>query len=200
MFYPENHVELYLHCMRDRGRTFVDILLPQARERLQAYNFKQKISEFLHINKDKNILFSAEGLSYLRGADEIKLLKELLQSPFHNVIVLWVHRPIDEVKLSYVRQIERTKGARISHNRESVFYISDDSFLWETEALRKIYSSEFEFHEFDYSSQIIVELLEYMNLPLEDEIIWENKTDNSRVGKILLIIKKMLRKIHRKNQ
>ena len=195
IFYPENHVELYLHCMKNRGLTFVDILLPEARNYLNNYNLKQEVSDFIHRNKNKNIIFSAEGLSYLRYADEVKALKELLQSSFHDVNVLWVNRAVKEAKASYIKQIERTKGASVSSDCDSVFYIAENSFLWEKDKLRAIYNREFNFIEFEYSKKVVGELLRFMGLPIETEVKWENVTYKSREGRFVTRIKQMLKKI-----
>jgi hypothetical protein len=137
---PKNHAELHASAMRkDRSSPFK---LSSKIDFGEAYKNKVKnnVRSFLDETNANKIVFSAEGLSYLRHSDEILYLKHLFEDSEVYIIVYF--REKSSFLHSYGEQFKKTKYT-LSKDVSSFAYVEDDTWLIKYEELISIYGSHF---------------------------------------------------------
>lgn len=136
----DNHVELHTATMReDRQSPFKldhGLVVDTAYRAAMA----ARIQEHIARSPCSRILFSAEGLSYLRHIDEIERLKDLL--PPGDIRIIIYTRDRAGFLASYRREMERhQRPANIG--RDSFAYVADDTWLVDFEQRIAIFATAF---------------------------------------------------------
>lgn len=139
---PDNHVELHLLTERaDRGSVYryqhPDIDTNQLREQTT-----RKLQQFLGNDTFHTYIFSAEGLSYLRFAEEAQALKSLLGHRHPIEIVLYLRQPLDFLA-SYTNQLSKM-GIPSSPQPDAFNYVETDSWLLDYDGLTSLYQQHFQ--------------------------------------------------------
>ena len=137
-----NHVELYLSVLRDgvttlghqRFRFEKDVLRKETRER---------VHRFVNRSIANTLVFSAEGLSFLRAEEELSNLRNLFPP---NVLfrIFLVERNAAEWLASWRKQILSAHGRSVSEDPRSALYVEPDTWLTDFRALKRIYRREFQ--------------------------------------------------------
>jgi len=141
----DNHVELHLAALRyDRdtfrkqfnnaGITFDERFTQQVAERVQ---------HFIRARPEPRILFTSEGLSWLRHDDEIDRLRIILDIGNHEATVIVYLRNKAEFLRSYIHQLYKVQGRGPAREYWSTRYIEPDTWLVDYEALIKLYQKAF---------------------------------------------------------
>jgi hypothetical protein len=140
---PLNHIDLYLATMRYTRDSF-------AKDKLKLHtdeNFTQSVRECVQnfiANSDKNkLIFTTEGLSYLRFPDEIERLRAVVDADNHDVKIICFLRNKKDFIESYKKQILKIKGRSFSENPESCYYVKEDSWLLDYDAMITAYQKGF---------------------------------------------------------
>ena len=140
IYLPENHAELHGAAMRPERRSpFKDFhgITEVADLRRQV---SARVRSFIERNAGRNLIFSAEGLAYLRHQDEIDYLADLF-APKHTTIIVYL-RDKAEFLRSYRNQLLRF-GLPLSADRDSYTYCEHDSWLVDFDALVGAYAHQF---------------------------------------------------------
>lgn len=121
-----NHVELHAAAMReDRSSPFKldnDLTVDAAYRSATAARLNDQLAR----STSPRILFSAEGLSYLRHPDEMARLKALL--PGDDIRIIFYVRDRNTFLSSYRGEMERHRLPAVI-DRDSFAYVADDSWL-----------------------------------------------------------------------
>src|SRR5262249_51038443 len=99
-----------------------------------------EVAAFIERNAERNVIFSAEGLSYLRHDDEIGYLAGLLE-PRRTTVILY-RRDKGEFLRSYRAELQR-EGWPPSSDRDSYAYCESDTWLAEFDNLIDAYAGRF---------------------------------------------------------
>jgi hypothetical protein len=139
-----NHVEMHLSCLRPERDSFVKLRHPQADygEAFRAAT-TQRIWDFLDSSSQPHQIFTNEGMSWLRFADEMERLRDLLQADRRAICFILYLREPKSFAASYRRQIYKVPGRAESKDPASVCYIEDDSWLLDYDAIQRTYRSAF---------------------------------------------------------
>jgi hypothetical protein len=126
MYSADNHVELHAAAMRtERMSPFKTKtgLMPDDAFRLRV---RERIQTFASRSQGRSIVFSAEGLSYLRYADEMDRLRVLL--PDGDIQIVMYRRKKSDFLASYTAEMTKHKVPE-PVDRDSFAYIGEDSWL-----------------------------------------------------------------------
>lgn len=137
-----NHNELYLSTIRDGVDTFGSLRDPRINKaKMRARTRLEIAAQFSRTARHK-VIFSAEGLSFLRTPKECRRLKALFptQTAFRILLVL---RDRTEWLSSYEQQIYKVKGRKASNNPKSSLYVGDGTWLTDFSDLEDAYSQVF---------------------------------------------------------
>lgn len=152
-----NHVELHVASMRPDRYSPIKInkqLFPTSGFIEEA---KRKILSFSQSEDECDLVFSAEGLFYLRYPDELKRLRNILPSGEVEVVV-YLREKYSFLE-SYRRQLTKM-GISLSRDKKSFSYVEEDSWLVDYDDLLFAYRGEFGedcVKVFDYESVMHLE-------------------------------------------
>lgn len=121
-----NHVELHTSTMReDRLSPFK---LDHGLQVDPAYQaaVSARVGDYVARSTASRVLFSAEGLSYLRYADEMDRLRSLL--PDCDIQIVFYVRDREGFLTSYRRELHRHRLPDVI-DRDSFAYVADDTWL-----------------------------------------------------------------------
>lgn len=122
---PIAHQELVRFAMR-RGRRPVTRLSPE----LNKLNWEQivplRVKAQLDHAQDRDLVYSAEGLYFLRYDDEFDRLRELFKGRKIEIIIFF-REPVEYLK-AYAASL-RLLGVQMSNHPESIAYVESDSWL-----------------------------------------------------------------------
>lgn len=139
-FMGANHVELHIAAMRADRMSPVKCNLRLTPTDEFVHETAEAVRAFIERSPSRTLIFSAEGLSYLRFAGEMEVLKSILgQNPTKIVIAL---RDKADFLRSYTRQLQK-QGFATSSEQGSFAYVEDDSWLVDYDALVDAYSAAF---------------------------------------------------------
>jgi hypothetical protein len=140
MFDPQNHAELHCAAMRSgRDSPFRQYYGITDIEQLRRET-ESRISAFVRQTPQRKLIFSAEGLAFLRHADEIRYLAGLL-APERTTVIVYLRDKAAFLR-SYRRQLLRMK-LTLSSDPESCAYCENDSWLTDFDALIGAYAGSF---------------------------------------------------------
>ena len=107
LYFPTNHVELHLASMRSNrdspfkldnninpNNKYIDII-------------KCRVRAFFENSDQTTVLFSSDGLSYLKFADEFANLKQILLG--NKIEIILYVRNLDGFKKSYIKELKKHK-------------------------------------------------------------------------------------------
>ena len=182
----QNHVELHVAAMHpDRMSPIKHIrnLSPSAEFVCET---KSAVRYFLEESSLKKIVFSAEGLSYLRLPCELEMLKSILGVDQVKIIVV-LRSKMDFLR-SYSEQL-RKMGFSPSNERGSFLYVEPDSWLVDYASLIGAYQDTFGkenvivksySEELERYGSIIPSLLNILGVPSyifsRDKDLWLNRS------------------------
>jgi len=137
---PHNHVELHLSAMRPGRSSPIHVLKNiQVDDRFRRRTHRA-VRRFLRRSTEERLLFSAEGLSYLRYADEIAFLRSAFAGYPVRVIVFL--RDAQDFLRSYRAQMHKL-GFAESDDPESFAYTRADSWLVQWDRMLGVYGQAF---------------------------------------------------------
>ena len=174
MIEPGNHLELHVASMRTQRMSF-------SKEKYNISNtpdyirlVSENVRRFQNTHNDKDIIFTSEAINLLRHDDEIEQLKDILHSSTYEVKIVCVFRnPIFFMK-SYRAQIKKAQNRHFSDDPKSHLYVEDDSWIFDYEAVREIWTRHFgakNFIELNYdkimdaSNNVLPSVLGALGLP-----------------------------------
>ena len=137
-----NHSELYLSVLRDGVTTFAHQKFTFEKEALRTAT-RGKVRNFVNRSKAKTLLFSAEGLSFLRTEEELRHLRELFPESVRFRIFL-VERRAEEWLESWRKQILSKPGRMLSSDTKSTLYVEADTWLTDFALLKDLYRQQFQ--------------------------------------------------------
>jgi hypothetical protein len=130
IYLRDNHVELHAAAMRtDRKSPFKLGARLEVDNQFRDY-VRTVVERTVMATNCDNILFSAEGLSYLRFPDEFEGLRRLI--PSHSVKVIVYRRALEGYRRSYLVEL-RKHNIHPTEDCESIAYVNEDSWLWRIE-------------------------------------------------------------------
>jgi hypothetical protein len=139
-FMPNNHVELHAAAMRpERDTPFRHYARIADIEQLRRQT-ERRVGAFLERAPQPRLIFSAEGLAYLRHDDEVAYLAGLLPPAQTTVIVYLRNRT--EFLRSYRRQLLLMR-LPLSAEKGHYAYCEPDSWLVDYDALITTYSRRY---------------------------------------------------------
>lgn len=157
--YPaQTHSELVSASIRYERDTFGKL----ARNHIDYTPFySNQISAIVHkyMNDSRygNLIFSAEGLSFLRFQDEIDVLMNILLQQRNKVKVILYLRNKRDFLNSYRIQLHKNPDRAPSKTYWSALYVEDDTWLIDYDALIELYSKNFGKENlviFDYDEEV----------------------------------------------
>ena len=152
------NIELSLFCLRKNILKFTNPNLSNSKILLRNILFKIKLSLFFLSSKEQNFIFSDEGLDYIRTQKEIDNVKHLFPSNYKIIPILiirdkkkwinsWINYLLDLDMIDY-------------HNKDSPYFISDQSWYFRINKLIDIINSNFDNVIYiDYTSNVIPSFL-----------------------------------------
>ncbi|WP_313560616.1 hypothetical protein [Diaphorobacter nitroreducens] len=141
-FIPQNHIELHIAAMMPKRQSPAKKMIGERGGDDFFRKIQIRTTEFIERSQCRKIVFSAEGLCYLRYDEELSKLAELLANCDVKVIVYF--REKYQYLASYRRQLERM-GIAPSAERDSFAYVEDDSWLVDNKATVKVFQNRFGF-------------------------------------------------------
>lgn len=179
-FSRNNHVEMFLSCIRDGVDTFSSLKHDVPDRPLLWQETRDRIAAFDQKAGSDAIVISTEGLSFLRQPEELERLAGLLP-PKRDVTVLLVRRDPDSFLKSYRTQITKGAGRTKSDNPRSALYVEDDTWLTDFDGLETVYRRQFnDMRVFDYHpTDILPKLVDQIGVDLGDapHTTFRNVTD-----------------------
>lgn len=162
-----NHGELYLSVLRDGVTTFGTQKHSFDKANLWEQT-RARIHNFITRSRARTLLFSSEGLSFLRTPTELSQLRELFPNDVDFKIFI-VERQADEWLESWRRQIVSNPKRTLSSDPRSALYVEKDTWLIDFEGLKDVYDREFgEITTFQYRKKgLLQEILETAGLRLD---------------------------------
>lgn len=175
MFEKDNHIELHVAAMRPDRRSFSkDKYNLQGTPELQN-KVRNRVAAFQEANKDKNLIFTTEGLYMLRHDDEIDTLKGILSSEKFQILVILATRNKQEFLESMRTQIKKVPSRNVSSDPASHLYVEPDSWLArydEVEALWRAHFGDESLRIVDYdlarttgNGNVLPVMLEALDIP-----------------------------------
>ena len=143
-FRDANHIELHLAAMRDERDSFArlvrtDLTIDAGFRRHVA----DRVQAFIRSRCEERLVFTAEGLCWLRHDDEIDRLQTILGVGNGEAkVVLYLRNKVDFLR-SYTAQIHKVPGRQPSNDRSSTLYVEPDSWLVDYDALVATYQRGF---------------------------------------------------------
>jgi hypothetical protein len=137
---PQNHVELHLSAMGEERSSPIKTLRGITVDADFRNQTIADVSAFLEYSTEDRLLFSAEGLSYLRHAAELTFISELFAD--HRVSVIVFLRNEADFLRSYRMQLHRL-GLRESADPASYAYTRPGSWLTRWDDLLAAYATAF---------------------------------------------------------
>ena len=144
-FKAENHLELYLASLRHERDSFAKLGVCQhiTFDASFTRQIADRVHDFLSRCQEPCVLFTSEGLSLLRYADEIDRLSAILDAGNADVqVILYLRNKADFLR-SYTNQLYKMKGRRPSQNRKSALYVEADTWLTDYDSLISTYQKGF---------------------------------------------------------
>jgi len=143
MFAPQNHAELHGAAMRPgrdspfrHSQSITDVEhIEQLRRKTEP-----RIAAFVRQTPQRKLIFSAEGLAFLRYDDEVHYLARLLP-PQQTKVIVYLRDKAAFLR-SYRRELLRM-GLPLSSDPESYAYCESDSWLIDFDALIGAYARYF---------------------------------------------------------
>lgn len=137
----DNHIELHVAASNQDNMSPIKHILNLEANQHFFSETTDRIQGFIKTVKSGNIVFSAEGMSYLRKPEELKKLKNIIGE--ESVKVLVCFRDKAEFLESYIYQL-KTMGFSPAKNYERSFlYAEPDSWLVDYDELIDAYSMAF---------------------------------------------------------
>lgn len=138
MYGPENHAELHGAAMRDERRSpFRDFHritdIPALRQQVE-----QRVAAFTAARQCDKLIFSAEGLAYLRHGDELRRLAVMLP-PEQTTVIVYLRDKAAFLR-SYRAELVK-QGWPLSSEQGDYAYCGPDSWLVDFEALLAVYAA-----------------------------------------------------------
>ena len=140
IYSPQNHVELHLAAMRPGRMSPYKLMSGIAVDKPYRDAVLAHVGSYLELCPADRIIFSAEGLSYLRFDDEIDWLCSLFGDCKVQVVV-YLRNKADFLR-SYRNMLIRQNWTSNSH-RESFNYVEEDTWLLDYEGLLRVYRKGF---------------------------------------------------------
>jgi hypothetical protein len=179
-FSRNNHVEVFLSCIREGVDTFSSLKHDLPARDLLWQDTRTALAAFSQKAASDAILISTEGLSFLREPDELTRLAGLLP-PDRDVTILFVRRDRASFLKSYKSQITKQPGRTKSDDPRSALYVEDDTWLTDFDQLEAVYRNQFnDVRVFDYHpTDILPALVRELGLDLGDapRTTFRNVTD-----------------------
>lgn len=164
-----NHLELHAATMRaERTSTFKNKSSINFDEQYLS-DTKASLDNFFDQFESGTAIFSAEGLSLLRYADEAKRLAWLLQSDVRIVVYL---RNLEDYRRSHTKQL-KSAGYTNVKDKDSHAYMQEDSWMFDYELRLRPYRETFgsqNVHVIDYDvvknrdGSVIPSFIDFLNL------------------------------------
>jgi hypothetical protein len=174
----QTHVELYLGAMRQERDSFGKRSMPEV---VFDTNYTAKVSarvqEFIASSPREKLVFSTEGLSLLRHADELNRLKQILGPLGQRVQVILYLRDKEAFLNSYRTQLAKKKKRTPSKDYWSALYVEEDTWLTDYEQLLGAFGEAFGRENItiiDYDAEmqrcgnIIPAFVKALGLPVEE--------------------------------
>ncbi len=120
-----NHVELHVAAMRAERMSPIKLARRLQRNERYRTDVQRRVDSFLAAASDDSVLFSAEGLSYLRYPDELEWLKAQFPGEVQVIACLRERNGFREAYRHTLNGI----GFAESDEPHSVSYLADDSWL-----------------------------------------------------------------------
>lgn len=121
-----NHVELHTATMREHRLSPFKLDHELKVDRAYRGAMSAHVGDYLARSTASRVLFSAEGISYLRHADEMDRLRSLL--PDCDIRIIFYKRDRDGFLSSYRRELDRHRRPDVI-DRDSFAYVADDTWL-----------------------------------------------------------------------
>lgn len=154
-FIESNHVELHMACMEDGRDSPARAMFAGTTGRADLHaRTRERIATFLDSTEASTLVFSAEGLSYLRHPAELDRLAAFF--PDEAVRVTVYLRDKREFLRSYRRQLA-AMGIAPSDDKDSFAYAADDSWLLDYGRFAGIFGARFgqeNLRTFDYDVEL----------------------------------------------
>lgn len=139
-YYPSNHVELHIAAMRDNRPSPVKEILGVTPSKEFRKQTRTRIRKFIADATCNKLIFSAEGLCYLRFEDELDALSRFFDGC--EVKVILYMRDSAGFLESYASQIQRM-GFHFAEENGHFAYVKPDSWLVDYNGLICAYSACF---------------------------------------------------------
>jgi len=144
-FYPgainvSNHVELHMASMRPDRASPIKQALPLTIDDAFRADVTNHVKTFLRLNQSERVIFSAEGLSYLRYPDEIAFLQNLFEDCDVRVVVYLRER--SAFLASYGKKMVQ-EGHALSSDPTHFAFTREGSWLTDYDALINAYAAGF---------------------------------------------------------
>lgn len=209
-----NHIELFLGAIRhDRDsfakQNFPDITFDQH----YTAQIKQRVHQFIASAETTNVIFTTEGLSFLRHADEMDRLLDIFEDHTDDItIILYLRNKADFLK-SYTKQVLRKKSRTTAQAFDSTLYVEPDTWLIDYDALTTLYQKAFGKHsvvlvdydqEMETLSNVIPSFIKTLGIPAGDDDLsayFFNKQlrKTKKSNKFIQAIQKVLKTTKNKN-
>lgn len=130
-YFPNNHVELHVATMRAERSSPFKLTKGIQVDEVYRESIQEIVSSYVNNTNFPSLIFSAEGLSYLRYEDEMIRLKNMI--PEGRIqIVIYLRNPSDFL-VSYRKELEK-HPAPTDFDKDSFAYTGADSWLIDYEA------------------------------------------------------------------
>lgn len=179
-----NHIQLYLSCLRPGVETFSTLKYPNIDQSDLRHRTSEAIRDFFSDSKCNRLLFSTEGLSFLRTSEECIALKELFPPDTAFEIILVLRDKADWLK-SYTGQIHKDARREPSSDPRSALYVEGDTWLTHFEDIISAYEAVFgAVRTIDYDKNLILpKVLEAMGIDAPGD--WDQYRLNTSKDKTL---------------
>lgn len=191
-----NHGELYLSALRDGVTTFGTQKFSYDQTELYEQT-RGRIARFVNRSRASLLLFSAEGLSFLRTRRELRKLRSLFPSNLDFRVIL-VERDAAEWLNSWRKQILSNPERGLSADPDSALYVEPDTWLVDFEQLKQAYRSEFgNLTTLPYRREGLISavLTEIGIEPPANTAIYRKKSGPTRAGKGATIVQRALKRV-----
>jgi hypothetical protein len=141
-FGKTTHTGLHYSVLRPGVETFSTIKYSNFDQNEVRLFTAKAICQFFAQSQQDKLIFSSEGLSFLRTVEECKQLRNLFPESINFKIVLAMRQKDDWLK-SYIKQIYKQQGRTPSQDPCSALYVEDDTWLTDFETLISVYEEVF---------------------------------------------------------
>lgn len=141
-FGQSTHTGLHFSVLRSGVETFSTIKYSDCGQDEVRQATAKAIGRFFRESRHSNLIFSSEGLSFLRTVEECRRLRDLfpVETTFRIVLAI---RDKDEWLKSYTKQIYKVPGRSASSDPRSALYVRTDTWLTDFEQIVKVYTAVF---------------------------------------------------------